>query len=55
MDRDQIVRVLPSLRGAYQLLGFSIEHSTNGLIFDEVKSELRYDAGDDEALCRWNH
>jgi len=45
MDRQQIVRVIPESRGIYESLGFYINHSGGGLIFDQVKSELKYDGG----------
>ena len=46
LDRDPIVKVLPALRGIYEAVGFSIKKSGEGLLlFDGVKSELRYDGG----------
>lgn len=45
LARQQITEVMPSLRGFYENLGLDIAHSGSGLIFDQVKSELRYDGG----------
>ena len=44
-DRDPIVKVFPSLRGFYEALGLYIQHSGKGLVFNEVKSEIKYDSG----------
>jgi predicted Zn finger-like uncharacterized protein len=43
--RQSIVRALPGLRGSYSAVGLSIVPEWEGLIFDEVKSELKYDSG----------
>jgi hypothetical protein len=43
--REPIVKAIPSLRGFYETFGLYIAHSGKGLIFDQVKSELRYDGG----------
>jgi predicted Zn finger-like uncharacterized protein len=45
LDRQQIVEVMPDLRELYEFVGLHITHSGNGLIFGEVKSEIKYDAG----------
>jgi predicted Zn finger-like uncharacterized protein len=45
LDRQQIVEVMPDLRDFYEWAGLHINHSGSGLIFDEVKSEIKYDAG----------
>ena len=45
MDRDNIVKAMPALRDLYESWGFYIAHSGQGLVFNEVKSELKYDAG----------
>jgi hypothetical protein len=44
-DRNPIVKVLPGLRVVYEELGLKLSNSWDGLIFDQVKSELRYDSG----------
>ena len=43
--RQSIVKTLPGLRGSYNAVGLSVLPEWEGLIFDEVKSELRYDSG----------
>jgi predicted Zn finger-like uncharacterized protein len=45
MDRQKIVKVFPDLKGTYEMIGLHIDHNVNGLMFDQVKSELRYDGG----------
>jgi len=45
IDREKIVKVIPSLRATYQGFGFSFAHSGQGLEFDKVKSEIKYDGG----------
>jgi predicted Zn finger-like uncharacterized protein len=45
MAHDSIVRAVPSLRGVYELFGFHIKHTGEGLGFRDVRSELRYDSG----------
>jgi predicted Zn finger-like uncharacterized protein len=43
--RQSIVKTLPELRGSYSAVGLSVLPEWEGLIFDEVKSELKYDSG----------
>ncbi|MFA5040112.1 MAG: hypothetical protein WC464_00570 [Bdellovibrionales bacterium] len=43
--RQLIVKTLPGLRGSYSAVGLSVLPEWDGLIFDEVKSELKYDSG----------
>ncbi len=45
LDRDPIVKAIPELRGLYEFLHLHIARSGNGLVFDQVKSELKYDGG----------
>ena len=45
MDRDVIIKAFPGLRDFYEYLGLHVEHSGAGLMFDHVKSELKYDGG----------
>lgn len=45
MDRDPIVKAFPALRGFYNAVGLHVQHSGRGLVFEHVKSELRYDGG----------
>jgi predicted Zn finger-like uncharacterized protein len=45
LDRDPIVKAFPILRGTYETLHLHVKRSGDGLIFDQVKSELRYDGG----------
>jgi len=45
LDRRQIVKAFPSLRGLYEVTGLSVPKTGEGLVFDKVSSELRYDSG----------
>ena len=45
LDRQPIVKAIPELRGFYEFLHLHISRSGNGLVFDQVKSELKYDGG----------
>jgi len=45
MDRQQIMVVMPQLTGLYEFFHLTASHSAGGLIFDQVKSELKYDSG----------
>ncbi|MDR3424719.1 MAG: zinc-ribbon domain-containing protein [Alphaproteobacteria bacterium] len=45
LDRQPIVKALPALRGFYDSVGLSVPPSWDGLRFDQVKSDLRYDSG----------
>jgi len=45
LDRQPIIKAFPSLRLFYSGLGLHVPHSGEGLIFDQVKSEIRYDSG----------
>jgi len=44
-DREPIVKVLPVLRGFYDGIGLHVSPAWDGLMFDHVKSEFKYDAG----------
>ncbi len=43
--RQSLVEVFPGLRGSYSAVGLNVLPEWDGLMFDEVKSELRYDGG----------
>ncbi|MFA4995287.1 MAG: zinc-ribbon domain-containing protein [Bdellovibrionales bacterium] len=45
LGRSFIVKAVPSLRGSYNAVGLKVLPEWDGLIFDEVKSELKYDSG----------
>ena len=45
LARDPIVKAVPALRDTYEALGFSIRHVGQGLVFEHVRSELKYDGG----------
>lgn len=45
LGRYSIVKAVPALRGSYNAVGLSVLPEWDGLIFDEVKSELKYDSG----------
>ena len=45
LDRGSIIRYFPTLRSVYGAAGLHIDHTGTGLVFDQVKSELRYDSG----------
>ncbi len=45
LDREPIVKTFPQLRGFYEMLHLHVKHSGGGLVFDQVKSELRSDGG----------
>jgi hypothetical protein len=45
LDRQQIAEVIPALKGAYEFLGLPINHTGAGLVFNQVKSEIKYDSG----------
>lgn len=44
-DRVRIVKAVPELSGIYSYFHLYISHSGKGLVFDQVKSELKYDGG----------
>lgn len=43
--REEMVKAYPALRMIYDSLGFKIVPVWEGLVFSDVKSELRYDSG----------
>lgn len=43
--RHQMVKAYPAMRMIYDSLGFKIVPLWDGLVFSDVKSELRYDSG----------
>ncbi len=45
VKRQDIAKSFPILRAAYDTLGFRAGPSWDGLVFSDVKSELRYDSG----------
>ena len=45
LDREPIVKAIPELRGFYNALHLYIKRSGEGLVFDQVQSDLRYDGG----------
>jgi len=45
LGRHSIVKAVPGLRGSFNAVGLSVLPEWDGLIFDEVKSELKYDSG----------
>jgi len=45
LDRQPIVKAIPQLRGLYEALDLHIKRTGEGLVFDQVKSELKYDGG----------
>ncbi len=45
LARHSIVKAVPALRGSYNAVGLAVVPEWDGLIFDEVKSELKYDSG----------
>jgi hypothetical protein len=45
LDRGPIVKAIPALRGFYESLGFEFKQTGQGLLFTQVKSELKYDSG----------
>jgi predicted Zn finger-like uncharacterized protein len=44
-ESENIVKVLPSMGSIFASLGINVDYSSNGLTFEQVKSELRYDSG----------
>ncbi len=42
---ETIVKHVPALSGLYETFGLTVAHSGKGLVFEQVKSELRYDGG----------
>lgn len=44
-DRQNVVKNHPDLRPLYDGMGLGIPHTGQGLVFDKVSSELRYDSG----------
>ena len=45
LDRQPIVKAIPELWGVYEFFHLHIKRSGDGLVFDQVKSELGYDGG----------
>jgi hypothetical protein len=45
LERQPIAKALPGLKGVYKAMGLSLPVDWEGLIFEEVKSELKYDSG----------
>ncbi len=43
--RQPIVKVFPGLRGLYDFVGLHVAPAWEGLMFTQVKSELKYDSG----------
>jgi hypothetical protein len=43
--RNAIVKTLPVFRGFYTTFGANVPQKWEGLVFDNVKSELKYDSG----------
>ena len=45
LGRQHIVQAFPNLHEFYQSLGLDIRHSGNGLTFEQIKTEIKYDGG----------
>ena len=45
LEHEPIVKTFPILRGFYDFLGVPLSPIWDGLVFNEVKSELKYDSG----------